>query len=329
MSDVYAPPFGLTGTLLEKNLEPGTQEWLDAGVSSSRVSAIMGQSTYSNWFKVWHQMAGNLPIEDVATDVQRRGHLLEPAILQWFFEEHPEMRRVDTPGANTWLSADNSGHISNPDALALATGESVARIVEAKSVARDEASEWGAPGTDEIPDYYRTQCQWHMYCTGAMFCHVPILGGYLGFDEYLVRRDQSEIDELAAVVNEFLDTLPGKPNFQLPNLDGHTATYETVKKLHPSIEEGAVEIPYDVAARFASSIANFAEAERAKSYAYAEVADLIGPFKSAVYTPKDDKSIKVAYRKSGKRGTHLQAASKLVIPRPVTPIDQGKHETAS
>lgn len=314
--------FGLTGKLFTEDLKPGSPEWLRAGISSSRITMLMKLSQYGNWFKLWHQMAGNIAYEDAVKPEQRRGHLLEPAVLQWFYEEHPTWRPLPAQASATWHHPDNPKHLTSPDNICVVPGEPIARIVEAKTATKDE--DWGRPGSDDIPPGYFCQCQWHMYVTGAQVAHVPMLGGYLGFAEYIVERDDDYIAKQVEIANSFLESLPWGSSPELPNLDGHTETYETVRRLRPGIEEGSVTVPYDVAKRFRDAVVNLAAAEQQKNYAYAEVLDLIGPFKSAVYVlgqgTEQETTYPVASRIGGKKVPFLKASSRLTkdpLPEPL------------
>ena len=174
---------GLTGVLLEKTLEPGSPEWLTAGISSSRVAAIAGvtKGAWASRFTIWHQMAGNLSYNPTETDVQRRGRLLEPCIAQWWIEEHPQW---DVRPTGTWTHPDNPRHIGSPDRLATHRGSDEIRLVECKSALTDD--EYGVEGTDEIPEGYRVQALWQLHTTGADICHVPVFGKFM---ELGVHRD--------------------------------------------------------------------------------------------------------------------------------------------
>src|SRR5689334_4090086 len=93
-------------------IAPGSEEWLKT-ISASKVAAILGLSKWESPRSLWHQMRGDLPREEPTT-AQSRGHYLEPAILAWFFDQHPELRQSAKTGASYvdgWKSAA-------PDAVA-------------------------------------------------------------------------------------------------------------------------------------------------------------------------------------------------------------------
>lgn len=298
--------YGFTGTPVpaSEDVSPGSEGWAKGGVSASRVASIMGEG-WSSKFDVWHVMAGNLPYDSLESPVQRRGRLLEPGVVAFFAENHPEFEIVTT---GTWRG-ENPKHMATPDRILL--GKAGNGLLEVKTARVDDAS-WGLDGSDQVPRPYFIQTQWQMHVLGAEWTALPVLKPYLEFGEYFIERDQSAIDQMVEVVDEFLDTLPGRPNFALPQIDGHEATYEAIRKLNPKIQDGDIVIDPAVAQRFIDSRAALEKAEEEHRRWKGEVADKLGPFKNAV-VPVGDGFAKVASRRSGRNGgvPYMQAASTL------------------
>lgn len=67
------------------------------------------------------------------------------------------------------------------------------RILECKTASQYAAGDWGEPGTDEIPEYYKAQVMWYMGITGARVCDVAVLIGNRDFRMYTVERDEDVI----------------------------------------------------------------------------------------------------------------------------------------
>lgn len=88
------------------------------------------------------------------------------------------------------------------------------RILECKTASQYAASDWGEPGTDQIPEYYKAQVQWYMGITGAEVCDVAVLIGNRDFRIYTVYRDDAVIQYLFAEGVKFwreyieTDTMP-------------------------------------------------------------------------------------------------------------------------
>ncbi|UAK38341.1 YqaJ viral recombinase family protein [Gordonia bronchialis] len=301
---------GLTGSIMESTLVPGSPEWLRAGVSSSRIAAIIGKSYFSSYFETWHIMAGNLAYDGTTeSQVQRRGRLLEPSVVAWFAEEHPEFDVLPT---GTWVAEGAPRHFSSPDRLAVHRDTGEVALVEAKTAIVDD--EYGPGGSDQVPPPYFVQSQWHLYCTGAQTCYLPVLKAYLDFELYVIHRDDVFIQSLATAADDFLATLPGEPGYRLPPIEGSDATYQAIRKLTPGIEEGDVIIDPELASVYLQALHDVEESEKALRYAKSAIADKLGPFKSAVTPVRVGDAVehrKVAYRKNARGGPTLVKANKL------------------
>lgn len=242
-------------------LEPGTEPWLRL-ITASKVAAILGVSSYDSPRSMWHKMRGDLPREE-ATGVQRRGHYLEPGILQWFADEHEaDLEEQPVFYLEDWAAA-------TPDAVTTINGQLV--LVEAKS-ARD-LDEWGDPGTDQIPAAYLIQCYWQMHVSGIHRCYVPVLGTFLDFAEYVIDYDPQVGAALEARCREFLTSLLDE---QPPALDGHPATYDALRKVYRRIDDSVVELDHDVAVNYLDVINLRKTAEANERLAKSEVLEAMG-----------------------------------------------------
>lgn len=216
-------------------LQPGSPEWLQK-ITASKVSAILGLSPFESPRSLWDLMKGRRPADE-PSDEMLRGQFLEEGILRWFFARHPELQRMGSEQTVTrpdlpWAAATPDDIATHPD------GELVP--VEAKTDARGDG--WGQPGTDEIPLYYLTQCVWTMHIGGWERIHVPCLGPFMDLAEYEVRyADFADLaKDIEARCLAFYESLQAD---EPPALDGHTATYESLRAVHPDIEPGTeVEI---------------------------------------------------------------------------------------
>ena len=217
-------------------MQPGSPEWSRL-ITASKVAAILGVSPWESPRSIWHKMRGDVPREP-QKDHQARGHYLEPAILAWWRDQHPEhadYREQPDYKLGDWSAA-------TPDATAILGTEGEADwhqvLVEAKSAANMD--DWGEPGTDVIPAYYLVQVQWQMHVSGIHRCYVPAIGPRLKFDEWVVDYDADTGPLLEARMREFYDSLSADVP---PPLDDSVATFNVIRKLHPEIERGeSVEI---------------------------------------------------------------------------------------
>ncbi|SFK91666.1 putative phage-type endonuclease [Streptosporangium canum] len=271
MIDLTTP----AGVLLGR-WETGSPEWRAARatrLSGSRMAAVLGLSPWESPYSTWCEMA-DLVQPDEQTKEQSRGHYLEPAVAAWFADQHPELMVAE---AGTYVHANRPQHLANPDRLLATPGSSTAAaLLEIKTDA--DGSGWGKPGTDQIPVYYRTQVQWYLDVLGLERAYIAVLTGRLNFAEYVVDYDPADAAHMRGVADEFLDSLLWR---EMPDLDAHTATYETVRKLHPDIDGDDVDIDPGLAAEFIAATADAKGAEARATKARTALAAAMGTAKRA------------------------------------------------
>lgn len=254
------------------SLVPGSPEWT-RHITASKVPAILGLSPFDSPFSMWHKMKGSVPPEG-DSDVKRRGVYLEPAIVAWIHDQHPDFQ-IEHGGCFRhrdldWLTA-------SPDRLLYRAGVQVG-ILECKSTTQDE--EWGQPGTDEVPPGVKAQCLTQLAVIGAQRCVVGYLGSFLTFAEYVVEFDEAEWAYILGRLVVFKDSLDRD---ERPSIDGHSATYQAVRQLHPDIEDVPVEIPADLAIEYKGALRYFKAAESLKNRACSDLLDAMGSAKKATY----------------------------------------------
>ena len=266
------------------NLRPGDPEWA-ARMSASKVAAVVGLSPYESPFSLWHKMRGDLAWDDGENaDEKRRGHYLEPALRQWFRDNHPDMHVIRT---GTWQHKDRPLQIASPDALINPDGP--LDLLECKTSAKDW--EWGDEGTDAVAPYYLPQAQWALDTLGARRCYFAVLTSYMNFTWYVVEYDPEYAAWLRAEVDAFMTSIAlGNP----PSIDEHEQTYRAVRQLHPDIEDVDVLVPDPLAQRYAQAQAGVRAAETEKRAVVTELAHLMGNARTA----KTLTGLTVAYRKS-------------------------------
>lgn len=271
-------------------LEPGSDAWLQH-MSPSKAAAVLGVSPYESPLSMWNLMAG-ITVKDPTSKVQARGHYLEPAILAWFFDQHPELIRVED---NPTRFHPTLPWAANMDAEAIRGGFGVTErfSVEAKSDAIGD-DRWGTPSTDEIPPYYVAQAMCSMHITGHRTTYFPIITARLEFVEYIVHYDEDwATNVMEPALTAFMDSLTTGVR---PPLDGHPATYESIKKSHPDIVDSYVKLPPATALEYLEARDAAKAAQARADTARNVVLDLMG---SARIAKCGD--VKVA-RRQGTRG---------------------------
>lgn len=279
---------------------PGTAPWLRL-MTASKVAAIVGVSPWESPRSMWHKMRNELP-KEAETAVQSRGHYLEPAVLAWWRDQHPEFGHVEeqpTFEMDGWAAAIPDGAVHDLDDNGVWTGEYVA-LVEAKS-ARD-LDDWGTPGTDEIPPYYLTQIFWQMHVSRVPVCYVPVISRFLDFQEYVVHYDPAVGNALEQRCLEFYESLT---EAEPPALDDSVATYDALRKLYRTIDDSTVEVPSDVAREYLEAIAEKKAAEARERKAKAVLLELLGESRYA-----ECGGVRVARRQANKTGFQLNQVAK-------------------
>ena len=265
------------GRLLDTAPPPGSPEWLSR-MSASKVAAVVGLSPYQSRFSLWHQMAGLIP-QPEQTAVMSRGHYLEAGVTAWWADKHPE---YDVMRGQSYLHQTRDWQVAAPDRLLARTDDAeVTSLLEVKTSA-DTDSEWGPPGSDQIPVGYRCQVQWQLDTLGLNVAHVAVLLPYLEFREYVIAYDATEAEYLAAEAQAFMESLPTGTTPQRPGIDDHDATYEAVRRMHPGIDGTDADVPAVMFHAYADSRYELDAITAKHRQAKAELLDVMGDARRAL-----------------------------------------------
>lgn len=194
---VVAPPFAEpTGALTDEQLAQRRY-----GLGASEVAAILGLDKYRSGFDVWLGKRG-LVERGPETSAQRWGQLLEAPIADVYVQD------LQSAGIAAWgrpvgtlARSDAPWARATPDRI-IETVEGDAWLLEVKTRSLWQASEFGEPGTDRVPDSIAIQAHWQMIVTGLDRCDVPVLIGGQDYRVFTLLRDAelhaSLFDQVAA-----------------------------------------------------------------------------------------------------------------------------------
>lgn len=227
----------MTAATLISTAASGTPEWHAArasGIGGSEVAAIIGASPWQSAYSLWHAKRNGW-ITDAGPEAEW-GKYLEPALLAWYRDHHIDLSACEWLTASPGTYAKGWRH-ANPDGLVVGALLERLRIVECKKASSDD--DWGTPGSDEVPPYYRCQAEWYMDVIGCdttdfivtNFGRAPVV--------YTVKRDPEAARVLRARAAAFWRSLRYDTP---PDLDAHGQTYATVRRLHPDIDPVEVEV---------------------------------------------------------------------------------------
>jgi len=241
----------------------------------------MGISPFESRFSLWHRKAGRLGA--VAENGEMYwGNRLEP-VLRDEFDRRYALDWTTDDGGGLWRHRERAWQGGSPDGqiwplILDYDGQPPDALLECKT-ARN-ADGWGEEGTDEIPVHYRAQCLWYLDVFGLSVCHVAVLISGSDYREYRIEHDETELVAMRAAARAFLDTLEAG---SAPPLDGHDATYQAVRELHPDIEPQSVDLPPAVARDYLDALAVCKDAGEEKQRCAAVVIEAMGTAQHADY----------------------------------------------
>ncbi len=280
--------------------EPLTPEWFAQrrlGVSASEIAAVMGISPWESPFSLyWRKREG---WETEASPEMSAGTRLEPVIAEWWEDECDPLENLLVVSSPLLAHPDRPWQLATPDrvvhlrcglcegtglgelgtlcpaCVGRATGP-VAAVLECKYVAQSWDG-WGEPGTDDIPVHYRAQVQWQCDVVDVEDWYLAALGPG-GFRDYHGRRDERDLRVMREYARRFIADLEAG---RAPDIDSHTATLATVKRLHPDLDDTEAEVPADIAAGFRRACAMERKAKAVKKRYEARLRDAMGRSRKA------------------------------------------------
>jgi putative phage-type endonuclease len=266
---LIAPPAELVGFF-----KPGTPDWHAARenrVGGSEVAALLRMSKWESLFSLWHRKKGLIGPKAQNAEMEA-GTRLEPAICRKFADMHPEFV---TKISGTYCSVARPCDVANPDRLLFdADGDQdwPVALLEAKFALYPD--DWGTEGTDEIPPYYKIQVRHYLGVFGLFKAYVEVFIGSTGeFREYVVYADPDETARMQDAIDAFMASLADDIR---PDIDEHSATYDTVRELHPDIDDEDYEVPAHIAIPYTNAVDAAKQAEQDKSQAAAVLLDAMG-----------------------------------------------------
>lgn len=192
-------------------------------IGGSDIAAIIGVSPWKDALSLYLEKRGELPPDDEETKAQRRGKILEPAIIELARAER-DLALV----AGGTLEMPGTPMRAQVDAWEIVDDQHVPH--EIKSASEFTRGKWGPDGTDDAPAYYLTQLHWQMNMADAPFGRIVALLGSDDLRVYSIERDR-EIDRfLLAEATAFWQRVqkgePPDPDFS------HIAVQRTLRRLY-------------------------------------------------------------------------------------------------
>lgn len=175
--------------------ENDKEKWLEErrkGVTATDISAISGLNPYHTIYDVFLEKLDLIePMQETAP--MRWGRKMEPVLA----DVYAQMTGATLINPGLLVNPEKSLMRGTPDRIVVdpETGEWL-KVVEIKTAGIRQASRWGEPGTDDIPDEYLCQVQWQMGITGLTEADVIVSIGGQEPVIYTVERNNLMINGL-------------------------------------------------------------------------------------------------------------------------------------
>lgn len=204
------------------------EEWREArkrGVGGSDVGSILGINPWSSPLEVWLVKTGRAEAPDLSgKESVEWGNRLEPLVAEKFADMHPELtvRRKNC----TMVSKTRPWAFANID-RELRDAEGNRGILEIKTAGLRSADQW----VFGVPEFYMCQVQHYLSVTGWDFAWVAVLVGGQEYREYLVQRDEDDIEAIDQAVDSFWNdfVLTGT----MPQMTGKGHEGAALTRMHP------------------------------------------------------------------------------------------------
>lgn len=185
------------------------KDWLEqrkAGLGGTDISAVLSLNPWKNPLDVFLSKTGKTERVE-PTEAMYWGGKLEPLILEKYaldtgykvapsrfvYDLYPT-RSVVLDGQTLIEHPEMPFVIGTPDGIACNDSWKVQRGIEIKTAAY-KSTDWGKPGTDEVPHHYRLQCAWYMAITGLQSWDIAALFSGNRLEVFTVARD-AELEAL-------------------------------------------------------------------------------------------------------------------------------------
>lgn len=283
MSEVNDTPYGdVHGTARRtKSYEQDSPEWHElraTGVGGSEVAAICGISPWTSAFTLWAEKTKRIEREQLTSEAAEWGTRLEAVIRDKFAEAHPELKVYHDK--SSWANVARPWQLSNVDGF-YEDADGNYGILEVKTAAYED--DWkDYDGNWKVPQYYMTQVQWYLQTFGFKTAWVAVLFAGRKYVEIPVEANEFQQETNLIEVERFRKYWLED---RQPDWDGSTSTLETVRKMHPQIDDSEVELG-EIGLQYSAAAILYAEAEAEFNKAKSRVLEAMGKAKRATIAGK-------------------------------------------
>ena len=207
------------------------EEWLEhrrKSIGGSDASAIVGLNKYASQYSVWADKMGKLPPKE-DNEPMRLGRDLEEYVAQRFTEATGKKLRREN---NILINPDFPFAHANVDRMVI--GEDAGFEAKTTSALNTKKFKNG-----EYPENYYAQCVHYLAITGCKRWYLGVLILGVGFEWFVIERDEDEIAALMRSEAEFWSFVKdGIP----PMVDGSKATTEAISTIYAESDGSSVSL---------------------------------------------------------------------------------------
>ena len=207
------------------------EEWLEhrrKSIGGSDASAIIGLNTYTSPYTVWADKLGKLPPKE-DNEAMRLGRDLEDYVAKRFTEETGKKVRREN---NILINPDIPFAHANVDRMII--GEDAG--FEAKTTSALNLKKFK---NGEYPENYYVQCVHYLMVTGCKRWYLGVLILGVGFQHFVIERDEAEIEALRKSESDFWEYVKTQ---QAPMTDGSDSTSDTLRAIYPESNGSEVNL---------------------------------------------------------------------------------------
>ena len=210
-----------------------------SGIGGTDQEPIWGISPFKSQYELYLEKHGDVEPEDIS-HIERVhfGSILEEVIA----EEYMRRNEVKVQRRNNLLRhKEHDFLIANVDRVLVGQKKGL----EIKTADKYFAGSWGESGTDEVPDYYRLQCEHYMIVTEMPEWDLAVLIGGNEYRQYTLHQDQELSEMMIEKAAKFWEHVQqGIP----PEFDfAHSGALDLLKKMHPGTDGSTITLPEDIA----------------------------------------------------------------------------------
>ena len=132
-------------------------------IGGTDIAVILGLSPWKTPYQLWLEKTSSVATQ-ATNEAMRYGIMMEPVIRDWYINETGIL--IQVPNSPV-VHAEFDYCVASVDGIAFD------RVLEIKTSKSDR--DWGEPGSDEIPVYYRTQVEWYLAICNRQIADVVVL----------------------------------------------------------------------------------------------------------------------------------------------------------